>query len=122
MEFHLDSTVEKELNAKIDKMIPPHKDSILNSVYKLSAMTNLGLITEEQSIRILTKLRENQELEREKVSLFEATLDASGNVIPLYNTIETIENEYETVEIIEENSIDGRPSEEYTENILPESK
>jgi hypothetical protein len=121
MEFHLDSTVEKELNEKIDKMIPPHKDSVLNAVYKLSAMTNLGLITEEQSIRILTKLRENQELERQKVNLFEATLDASGNVIPLYfmpNTNQVIE------EIIEENSIDidGRPSEEYTEDIIPESK
>ena len=77
MEFHLDSTVEKELNEKIDKMIPPHKDSVLNAVYKLSAMTNLGLITEEQSLRILTKLRENQELEKQKVNLFEATLDAS---------------------------------------------
>jgi hypothetical protein len=117
MEFHLDSTVEKELNAKIDKMIPPHKDSILNAVYKLSAMTNLGLITEEQSIRILTKLRENQELEKKKVSLFEATLDASGNVIPMW------ENKYiETVEIIEDNSIDERPSEEHTEDILLESK
>jgi len=120
MEFHLDSTVEKELNAKIDKMIPPHKDSILNSVYKLSAMTNLGLITEEQSIRILTKLRENQELERQKVNLFEATLDASGNVIPVYNM--PLYNTIETVENIEDNTIDGRPSEEHTENILPESK
>jgi len=122
MEFHLDSTVEKELNEKINKMIPPHKDSILNAVYKLSAMTNLGLITEEQSIRILTKLRENQELEKQKVKLFEATLDESGNVIPLYN-IETVE---ETVEIIEENSIDNsideRPSEEHTEDIVFESK
>ena len=119
MEFHLDSTVEKELNAKIDKMIPPHKDSILNAVYKLSAMTNLGLINEEQSIRILTKMRENQELEKHKVELFEATLDASGNVIPLHNRVEVID---ETDEIIKENIIYGRPSEKYTEIILPESK
>ena len=119
MEFHLDSTVEKELNAKIDKMIPPHKDSVLNAVYKLSAMTNLGLITEEQSIRILTKMRENQELEKHKVELFEATLDASGNVIPLHNRVELID---ETVEIITDNNIDERPIEEYTEDIIPESK
>ena len=119
MEFHLDSSVEKELNEKIDKMIPPPKDSVLNSVYKLSAMTNLGLITEEQSIRILTKLRENQELEKQKINLFEATLDDSGNVMPLW------EDKYiETVEIIEENSIDidERPSKEHTEDILSESK
>lgn len=119
MEFHLDSTVEKELNAKIDKMIPPHKDSVLNAVYKLSAMTNLGLITEEQSIRILTKMRENQELEKHKVELFEATLDKDGNTIPLYNRVELIDK---TDEIITDNNIDGRPSEEYTEDILPESK
>ena len=119
MEFHLDSTVEKELNAKIDKMIPPHKDSVLNAVYKLSAMTNLGLITEEQSIRILTKMRENQELEKRKVELFEATLDESGNVIPLYfmpNTNKVTE------EIITDNDIDERSSEEYTEDIILESK
>ena len=119
MEFHLDSTVEKELNAKIDKMIPPNKDSILNAVYKLSTMTNLGLITEEQSIRILTKMRENQELEKHKVELFEATLDESGNVIPLHNRVELID---ETDEIITDNTIDECPSEEYTEIILPESK
>ena len=114
MEFHLDSTVEKELNAKIDKMIPPHKDSVLNAVYKLSAMTNLGLITEEQSIRILTKMRENQELEKHKVELFAATLDSSGNVIPLFDQV--IED------IITDNNIDERPIEEYTEDILLESK
>ena len=119
MEFHLESTVEKELNAKIDKMIPPYKDSVLNAVYKLSAMANLGLITEEQSIQILTKMRENHELEKQKVNLFQAILDASGNVIPLYNRVEVID---ETDEIITDNTIDGRSSEEYTEDILPESK
>ena len=117
MEFHLDSTVEKDLNEKIDKMIPPSKDSVLNAVYKLSAMTNLGLITEEQLIRILSKLRENQELEKQKVNLFGATLDASGNTIPLFDQITD-----ETVEIITDNNIDGRSSEEYTENLLSQSE
>jgi YD repeat-containing protein len=91
MEFYTENTLEKRLNDTADRLIGT-KDTLLNTVYKLSLMEEHGLMSKEQIDEILNELRRKNEIEQQTLlGTYALTYDSSGNLFSVNTIDDTIE-------------------------------